>query len=267
MTVRRSVTTMFHWSAWRQWHQAWARYYHDRRRSRRLPGTPVESHDLGVHGLPLVTTTNAGTALPETIPEEVWQVLEHFLPPAQPRGRPYAHDRGQVLRGLIHVFQTGCGWRDIPATFPPAKTIYGQFRRWQTTGIWATVWTVLTEWCASGTLPVVPCNTPSVQLGEPQDTDERASPPLVVPETVWSQIAAILPTPSDKGRPYAHERRRIMEAILYKQHLGCGWRRLPTTYPPVKTVYGQFRRWQKSGHWDRIVALLTEAQCVGELQL
>lgn len=235
-----------------------------------MPCLPDSGHALPAHRVPPMTTTNAGMAIPETIPEEVWQALERLLPPAQPTGRPYAHDRGQVLRGVIHVFQTGCGWREIPDTFPPAITIYGQYRRWQRTGIWAAVWAVLTRWCATGELPPPPLpntTTDDAVLGQVQATNARDDPPLVLAEMLWNQLAEFLPVPSDTGRPYTHDRRRVVEAILYKQHTNCGWRRLPATYPPAKTVYGQFRRWQTSGHWDKIVALLAEAEYVGELQL
>ncbi len=90
---------------------------------------------------------------------------------------------------------------------------------------------------------------------------------MVVPETVWNRIEEVLPPPSGNGRPYAHDRRLILEAILYRQRTRCSWRHIPATYPPAKTVYGQFCRWQQSGHWDKITAILTEAQCIEELQL
>jgi len=217
--------------------------------------------------MPVVTITNGGLALPETIPEAVWQQVECLLPPASGKGRPYTHDRRQVLRGIVYVLQTGCGWRELPATFPPAKTVYGQYRRWQRTGVWDAMWAVLVRWCASGELPLPSSSSPSTPLGEAQAAHTCDRPPMVVPETVWTQIAEVLPPPSGNGRPYAHDRRLVLEAILYRRRTHCSWRHLPATYPPAKTVYGQFRRWQKSGHWDQIVAMLTEAECIEDLQL
>jgi len=44
----------------------------------------------------------------------------------------------------------------------------------------------------------------------------------------------------------------VLEAILYVLQTDCGWRALPSNFPPWQTVYAQLRRWQKRGIWDEI---------------
>jgi transposase len=47
-----------------------------------------------------------------------------------------------------------------------------------------------------------------------------------------------------------HDRRTIVNAILYITRTGCRWELLPTDFPPQKTVYDYFRQWQRDGRWD-----------------
>ncbi len=47
--------------------------------------------------------------------------------------------------------------------------------------------------------------------------------------------------------PEAHHRRDIIDAIRYVAHNGCVWRALPADFPPWRTVYGFYWRWNASG--------------------
>jgi transposase len=72
----------------------------------------------------------------------------------------------------------------------------------------------------------------------------------------WRLIEPLLPiaaceTPSG-GRPEAHERRAIVDAIRYLVDNGCKWRALPADFPPWRTVYGVFARWHRGGVLARI---------------
>src|SRR5215475_7195651 len=49
------------------------------------------------------------------------------------------------------------------------------------------------------------------------------------------------------GRPEAHCRRVVVDAIRYVIHNGCVWRALPADFPPWPTVYGVFQRWNGTG--------------------
>ena len=124
LAIPRRGAVLLYWSGWRRWHQAWARYYHYRRRGR--PALPQVAE---APAAPRVEVLNA-----------VWRRLAACLPPAKRRGRPYAHDMRVVLEAIMYVMQTGCTWQTLPTSFPPWQTVYAQFDRWRKTGIWDTIW-------------------------------------------------------------------------------------------------------------------------------
>ena len=76
----------------------------------------------------------------------------------------------------------------------------------------------------------------------------------------WALIEPMLPEPpaGPAGRPAEHEKREIVNAILYINRAGCSWRMLPKDFPPWKTVYWYFHRWRKDGTVDRIHDALRE---------
>jgi transposase len=67
----------------------------------------------------------------------------------------------------------------------------------------------------------------------------------------WGLLAPLLPAPAWQagrgGRPEAHCRRAVVDAIRYVTHNGCVWRALPADFPPWRTVYGLYQRWHASG--------------------
>ncbi len=66
--------------------------------------------------------------------DEQWAVIEPFMPTNQP-GAHRVDDR-RVLSGIVHVLRSGCRWRDCPAAYGPASTIYNRFNRWSHRGFW-----------------------------------------------------------------------------------------------------------------------------------
>jgi transposase len=72
-----------------------------------------------------------------------WQLLEPLLPPpgnlGGRGGRPEKHDRRRVLDAIFYLVRGGIAWAALPAEFPPAKTVYGIFRRWTVAGAWARI--------------------------------------------------------------------------------------------------------------------------------
>ena len=61
--------------------------------------------------------------------------VARFLERADPPGRSDATPVRQVLAGIAWHLRTGGGWRDLPARFPPWRTVYGWFRRWVAKGL------------------------------------------------------------------------------------------------------------------------------------
>ena len=82
----------------------------------------------------------------------------------------------------------------------------------------------------------------------------------------WERLASLLPPQRPAtGRP-AHDHRLIVNAILWRLATGVPWRDLPERYGPWPTVYSRFRRWQRAGVWDRLLAAVqAEGDAVGAL--
>lgn len=66
--------------------------------------------------------------------DDAWAVIEPHLPHGKP-GKPRVDDR-VVISGILHVLKVGCRWRDVPAEYGPATTIYNRYHRWARRGIW-----------------------------------------------------------------------------------------------------------------------------------
>ena len=67
-----------------------------------------------------------------------WALLEPLLPPGNTAGRggrPEKHPRRRVLDAIFHLVRNGRAGAALPAEFPPAKTVYGIFRRWAAAGV------------------------------------------------------------------------------------------------------------------------------------
>jgi Putative transposase of IS4/5 family (DUF4096) len=124
LVVERRAAQILGWSGWRRWHQSWARYYHARRRARQQPARAAVLEGAGG----------------STTIEAVWQRLAAVLAAAPRRGRPWTHDRRKLLEAMVYVMERGCRWPDLPAHFPPWKTVHGQLARWRQAGIWDAIW-------------------------------------------------------------------------------------------------------------------------------
>jgi putative transposase len=82
--------------------------------------------------------------------------------------------------------------------------------------------------------------------------------PTDLSDAEFACLAAHLPTPHPRGRPWRHPRREILDAIFYVVRTGCQWRSLPHEYPPWSTVHYWFRLWRLDGTWERLNTALRE---------
>jgi putative transposase len=48
-----------------------------------------------------------------------------------------------------------------------------------------------------------------------------------------------------------------VDAILYVLRGGIQWRMMPKDFPPWKTVYDHFSKWNKRGTWEKCLDQLT----------
>ncbi|MGW4326026.1 IS5 family transposase [Nocardia sp. NPDC004573] len=67
-----------------------------------------------------------------------WQVLAQVLPwPTWldgAGGRPEEYCRRQIIDAIFYLADNGCKWRNLPADFPPWRTVYALFTRWWHSG-------------------------------------------------------------------------------------------------------------------------------------
>lgn len=66
----------------------------------------------------------------------------------------------------------------------------------------------------------------------------------------WEQISHHFERRDPRGRNSKHDKKAIVDAILYVLKSGCQWRMLPKEYPSWKRVYDHFSRWNKRGVWE-----------------
>src|SRR3954451_24107254 len=69
------------------------------------------------------------------------RLLEPFIPPARPGGRPRTTDMRKLLDGLFYLVRTGCQWRPLPTPppLPPWRTVYGYMRAFLRDGVWESI--------------------------------------------------------------------------------------------------------------------------------
>jgi transposase len=80
--------------------------------------------------------------------------------------------------------------------------------------------------------------------------------PSDVTDAQWEILQPLIPPLSPEASYHKHERREIVNAILYVLRSGCPWRALPHDLPPYGTVFFYFRKWQREGVWDRVLEVL-----------
>jgi putative transposase len=76
--------------------------------------------------------------------------------------------------------------------------------------------------------------------------------PSDLSDSQWALVEPLLPAPAAVGRKEKHDRRDLVDAILYVVRGGCAWRALPSDYPPWPTVYFYFARWHDEGVTERV---------------
>jgi len=73
----------------------------------------------------------------------------------------------------------------------------------------------------------------------------------------WDLIKKDFEPASKRGNGHKHDKKSIVNAILYIVKGGIQWRLMPNDFPPWQTVYDHFSKWNKSGLWEKCLARLT----------
>jgi transposase len=67
--------------------------------------------------------------------EAEWRVIEPYLPPAKPTGRPRAWPMREIVNAIFYVLRGGIPWRLMPRDLPPWGTVYRWFAAWRDIGL------------------------------------------------------------------------------------------------------------------------------------
>ena len=86
----------------------------------------------------------------------------------------------------------------------------------------------------------------------------RRASPTDLTDAQWAILEPLVPPPQPGGRPPAHARRELINAMLYVLRGGIAWRAMPHDLPPRQSVYHYFRLWRLDGTWEHINAALRE---------
>jgi len=103
----------------------------------------------------------------------------------------------------------------------------------------------------------------------PINRNEWPSNPTRLSDEEWALISDLVteaPRPRGHiGRPLQHDRRDVVDAILYVAATGCQWRALPRYFPHWNTVHRYHVTWSRDGTWekmaDRLRELVREGEC------
>lgn len=74
----------------------------------------------------------------------------------------------------------------------------------------------------------------------------------------WERIKHLLPGSKGWVGVTAKNNRLFVEAVLYRYRSGIPWRDLPERFGHYRKVHTRFRRWAKTGVWERVFETLAE---------
>ena len=70
---------------------------------------------------------------------EEWAIIEYHFNPKDQRGNAHKHPKKLIVDAILYVVKGGITWRLLPNDFPPWKTVYSHFSRWNKNGTWTAV--------------------------------------------------------------------------------------------------------------------------------
>ena len=68
--------------------------------------------------------------------DEEWGFFQLFLTGASEQGGRPPNDHRRVLDGIFWIARTGAPWRDLPDELGNWNSVWRQFRRWTSSGVW-----------------------------------------------------------------------------------------------------------------------------------
>jgi putative transposase len=76
-------------------------------------------------------------------------------------------------------------------------------------------------------------------------------------ENQWELIQQYFDT-GNYGKYRTHDKKHLVDAVLYIIKTGSQWHLLPKDYPPYKTVYSFYKRAKDKGIWEKMMGGLVE---------
>jgi transposase len=72
--------------------------------------------------------------------DDEWERLRGYFEDGKPKGkgRPRS-DQRTMLNGIIWIVRSGAAWRDMPERYGAYTTVYGWFKKWEETGLFAKI--------------------------------------------------------------------------------------------------------------------------------
>jgi transposase len=77
--------------------------------------------------------------------DEVWAVIAPQLPAERGRKARPSRDNREMVNAMLWILRTGAPWRDMPAHYPPWKSVHTRFSRWCAQGLWQRVLSELSK--------------------------------------------------------------------------------------------------------------------------
>lgn len=84
----------------------------------------------------------------------------------------------------------------------------------------------------------------------------RRAYPSDLTDSQWETLRELLPAPKVGPQETLHDRREILNAMLYQKRTGCQWRFLPHDLPPWSAVKKWYYQWCGDGTFERILDTL-----------
>ena len=87
----------------------------------------------------------------DLIPDELWKLIEPYIPKPNPRRRQHPGrnplDPRQVLVGIVFVLRSGIPWNMLPKEMGcgAGSTCWTYLRNWQKEGVWQNIFEVLLD--------------------------------------------------------------------------------------------------------------------------
>lgn len=80
--------------------------------------------------------TSQRQAYTTDVTNEQWSLIEKFLPPVLPWGRPRRYAYREIVNAIFYVVRTGCQWRNLPHDLPPWSLVHYYYHQWRKDGTW-----------------------------------------------------------------------------------------------------------------------------------